>query len=131
MSGISGIWNLDGRRVDPLLLKRMTDVISHRGPDGINHWVDGPIGLGHCMLHTTPESLHEKQPLIDEKGKICLILDGRVDNREELKGALESKNISLRTETDAELVLGAYECWGERCPEKILGDFAFVIWDDR
>jgi asparagine synthase (glutamine-hydrolysing) len=88
MSGIAGIYNLDGRPVDPALLKRMTDAIAHRGPDGINHWINGPVGLGHCMLQTTPESLHETQPLTDETGQLCLTLDGRVDNRDELKAAL-------------------------------------------
>ena len=131
MSGIAGIYDLDGRPVDPALLRRMTDVIAHRGPDGVGHWVNGPVGLGHCMLHTTPESLHEKQPLLDETGNLCLTLDGRVDNRDELRAALEAKGARLRTDTDAELVLRAYECWGEKSPEKILGDFAFVIWDER
>ena len=57
MSGIAGIYNLDGRPVDRGLLRRMTDIIAHREPDGVGHWIDGPVGLGHCMLCTTPESL--------------------------------------------------------------------------
>src|SRR5262245_47171197 len=131
MSGIAAIYNLDGRPVDPQLLKRMTDAIAHRGPEGINHWIKGSVGLGHCMLQTTPESWHEKQPVIDETGELCLTLDGRVDNREELKVALEAKGARLRDDTDAELVLKAYEVWTENSAEKILGDFAYVIWDGR
>jgi len=131
VSGIAGIFNLDGRPVDPALLTRMTDVIAHRGPDGAGQWIDGSVGLGHRMLHTTPESLYEKQPLIDETGNLCLVLDGRVDNREELRTALEAKGAKLRTDTDAEMVLHAYECWGEESPKKIIGDFAFAIWDKR
>lgn len=131
MSGIVGIYNLDGRPVDPALLKRMTDEISHRGPDGVGHWIDGPVGLGHQMLCTTPESLREKQPLLDETGNLCLTLDGRVDNRDELKSAIEAKGGRLRDDTDAELVLKSYECWGESCPNRIIGDFAFAIWDKR
>ena len=129
MSGITGIYNLDGRPADGALLQRMTDVIAHRGPDGIGHWIDGSVGFGHLMLHTTPESLREKQPLSHEPGGLCLTLDGRVDNRRELRAALESKGLALRTDTDAELVLRAYECWGEDCPQNIIGDFAFAIWD--
>ncbi|MCB0173568.1 MAG: asparagine synthase (glutamine-hydrolyzing) [Anaerolineae bacterium] len=129
MSGIAGIFNRDGRPVEPELLTRMTDCIAHRGPDGINHWLAGPVGLGHAMLWTTPESLNEHQPLLDETGHLCLVLDGRVDNREELISALEAKSFRLRTDTDAEIVLRAYQCWDEACPQKIIGDFAFVIWD--
>jgi asparagine synthase (glutamine-hydrolysing) len=129
MSGLAGIYNLDGRPVDPALLRRMTERIAHRGPDGVGYWIDGPVGLGHRMLHTTPESLQEKQPLLDETGKLCLVFDGRVDNREALKEALTAKGARLRTGTDAEIVLRAYECWGEWCPKRIIGDFAFVMWD--
>jgi asparagine synthase (glutamine-hydrolysing) len=131
MSGIAGIYHLDGRRVDPELLTRMTDVIAHRGPDGVRHWIDGAVGLGHRRFHTTPESVHEDQPLLDETGNLCLILDGRVDNREELITTLETKGAKLRTDTDAEIILRAYQCWGEECPQKIVGDFAFVVWDKR
>ncbi|MBW1895562.1 MAG: asparagine synthase (glutamine-hydrolyzing) [Deltaproteobacteria bacterium] len=131
MSGIAGIYNLDGRPADAALLTSMTDAIAHRGPDGGGHWIDGPVGLGHMMLCTTPESLVEKQPLTDETGNLCLILDGRVDNRDELRSALEAKGAKLRTESDAEMILRAYECWGEESPARIIGDFAFAIWDGR
>src|SRR5215211_7897799 len=113
MSGIAGIYNLDGRPVDPALLTRITDAMSHRGPDAVGQWIGDAVGLSHRMLHTTPESLQEKQPLLNESRDICLTLDGRVDNREELKAALEAKGARLRIDTDAELVLRAYETWGE------------------
>jgi asparagine synthase (glutamine-hydrolysing) len=131
MSGIAGIFNLDGRPVDPALLGRLTGVIAHRGPDAEGHWVSGPVGLGHRMLQTTPESLHERQPLSDETGHLCLVLDGRVDNREELREGLEARGARLRDDTDAELVLWSYQIWGEECPANIIGDFAFAIWDGR
>ncbi len=129
MSGIAGIFYLDGHPVAPALVKRMTDAIARRGIDEAGHWVQGPVGLGHRMLHTTPESLRETQPFASETGDLCLTLDGRVDNREELRAALTAKGAALRTETDAEMVLRAYECWGEDCPSRIIGDFAFAIWD--
>lgn len=131
MSGIAGIYHLDGRPVDSDLLTRMTDVIAYRGPDGVGRWIDGSVGLGHRMLHATPESLYEQQPLLDETGQLCLVLDGRVDNREELKSAILMRGARLRNDTDAEIVLRTYECWGEECPKKIIGDFAFAIWDGR
>jgi len=131
MSGIAGMFNFDGRPVDAALLRRMTGAMAHRGPDGAAHWVRGPTGLGHVMLHTTPESLLEQQPLTDDAGALCLVLDGRVDNREELRRSLESNGARLRSDTDAELVLQAYGCWGEDCPARIIGDFAFAIWNNR
>lgn len=132
MSGITGVCNVDGRPVDPALLQRMTQAIAHRGPDGIGHWLAGPIALGHAMLYTTPESLRETQPLsmdLTRQGGLCLTLDGRVDNRSELWAALKSKGCAPRADTDAELVLRAYECWGEDCARHIIGDFAFAVWD--
>jgi asparagine synthase (glutamine-hydrolysing) len=131
MSGIAGIYNLDGHPVDAGALKRLTEAIRHRGPDGVGQWVRGSVGLGQCMFHTTPESRHERQPLLDETGDLCLTLDGRVDNRDELRSALVCRGANLRTDTDAEMVLRAYQCWGEQCPEKIIGDFAFAVWDGR
>lgn len=131
MSGIAAIYNLNGRPLERALLGRMTDVIAHRGPDGSGLFVDGAVGLSHQMLRTTPESLREEQPLADETGDLILTLDGRVDNRDELKAELNAKGLELRADTDAELVLRAYQAWGEECPQRIIGDFAFVIWDKR
>ena len=75
--------------------------------------------------------MHEKQPLTNENSALCLTLDGRIDNRSELRCWLDSKGLPLRDDSDAELVLRAYECWGEECPNRLLGDFAFAIWDAR
>jgi asparagine synthase (glutamine-hydrolysing) len=131
MSGITGICNLDGRPADHVLLRQMTEAVAHRGPDGIRYWIDGPIGLSHLMLQTTPESVHEEQPLTNRDATLCLTMDGRIDNRLELRYALESSGFPPRDDTDVELVLRAYECWAEDCPGRLLGDFAFAIWDAR
>ncbi len=131
MSGIAGLFNLDGRPVDRDQLARMSEALAHRGPDGSGAWISGPVGLAHRMLHTTPEALLETQPLQDEDGKLCLVLDGRIDNREELRAALEAQGLRLRDATDAELVLRSYQAWGEECGSRMIGDFAFALWDQR
>ncbi len=131
MSGIAGIYDLRGGPVDPALVRRMADAAAHRGSDGSGYWSEGPIGLGHRMLHSTPESLAETQPLSSEAGDLVLVLDGRVDNRAELRAELETSGMRLRDDTDAELVLRAYEKWGSACPTRIIGDFAFAIWDGQ
>ncbi|MDF0676281.1 MAG: asparagine synthase (glutamine-hydrolyzing) [Nitrospira sp.] len=129
MSGLAGIYHLDSRPVEFALLERMTYRVAHRGPDASDCWVKGPIGIGHTMLQTTPESLYERQPWLDESGTICLALDGRIDNREDLMLSLSTAGFDLRADTDAELLLRAYQHWGEHCPEHVIGDFAFVVWD--
>jgi asparagine synthase (glutamine-hydrolysing) len=131
MSGIAGIYNSNGAPIERDLLKKMAESLAHRGPDGSSFWAAGNVGLAHLMLHTTPESIHERQPLCDESGSLWLVLDGRVDDREGLRSALQSHGATLRDDTDAELVLKAYEVWGEQCPAHIVGDFAFAIWDSR
>jgi asparagine synthase (glutamine-hydrolysing) len=130
MSGITGIFHFDGRPVNPEILKRMTDVASHRGPDGSGYWCAGPIGLGHRMFHTTPESLHERQPLTDDEFLLCLTSDGRIDNREDLKRSLASSDFRLRTDTDAKSCCKPTDA-KEGCAQKLIGDFAFVILDER
>ncbi|MGH7935041.1 MAG: asparagine synthase-related protein [Candidatus Binataceae bacterium] len=129
MSGIALIYHLDGRPADPLVLARMLDAIPYRACDGRGCWNDGPIAIGHAKLCATPESLHEIQPLSDEAGTLRLTFDGRVDNRADLHAALTAKGAQIRDDTDAELVLRACQVWGEEAPLRIIGDFAFAIWD--
>lgn len=130
MSGICGIVNLNGAPVDPELLKKMAEAAAYRGPDGIHYWIQGNVGLAHLALHTTPESLRERQPLVNRRGDLVLTADARVDNRDELIPFLTAKgHLQEKDPTDADLILAAYECWAERCPEHIIGDFAFAIWD--
>lgn len=129
MSGIAVMFNLDGRPSDSRAVGRMLNSMCHRGPDGQASIVIGPMVLGHARLCTTQESLREHQPLQDESAQLALVFDGRVDNREELKDALTSAGMPPRDDTDAELVLRAYACWGEESPARIVGDFAYVIWD--
>ena len=129
MSGIAGIIHFDGKPVEPGQVEAMTAAMHYRGPDGINHWRKGNVALGQCMLRTTPESLEETQPLTNENESLVLVMDGRVDNYEELRRELLGRGAVLRTRADAELVLRAYEVWGRYCLSHIEGDFALMIWD--
>lgn len=131
MSALAGIYYLDNRTVDSVDLSRMIDILAHRGPDGANIWSEGPIGLGHRMLWTTPESLLEKLPLVKQLGDLAITADARIDNRSELIAALDFTDCASEKITDSQLILAAYEKWGDRCPEQLLGDFAFAIWDGR
>ena len=131
MSGIVGIVHFDGKPVEPDQIEQMTAAIAYRGPDGITHWVDGPVALGQCMLRTTPEALEETQPLANEDRSIILVMDGRVDNWETLRQQLLAQEVLLRSRSDAELVLRSYEIWGKACLTHMEGDFALAIWDAK
>lgn len=122
---------MDGGPVEPGLIERMTGIMAYRGPDGIAHWHGPSAALGHCMMHTTAESLEESQPLTNEDGSLVLVLDGYLTNWEDLRAELLGRGARLRNRSDAELVLRAYEAWGEDCARHIDGEYAFVIWDQR
>lgn len=131
MSGIAGIFNLSGAPVAHERIDRMLASMSHRGPDGRSIWRNQSVALGHLMLHTTPESLHETLPLVHSTGEFVLVSDARIDNRDELIAALNLRDRPAEKFRDSDLIMAAYEKWGETCPSKLLGAFAFVIWDRR
>jgi asparagine synthase (glutamine-hydrolysing) len=129
MSGICGIVRFDN---DPRGLSdvtRMTHAMSYRGPDGIAHWYDDKVALGHCLLRTTEEAAEEVQPLRNEQGSIVLVMDGTLWNASELRRQLTSAGAVLRNRSDSELVLRSYEIWGRDCLSQIDGDFALAIYN--
>ncbi len=109
----------------------MSSALAHRGPDRAGLWYSGPVGLAHRMLHTTPEALHERLPLASPEGHFVLTADARIDNRSELIGRLGLRGSEEASVTDADLILAAYAKWGRGCPEKLLGAFAFALWDEQ
>ncbi|MEJ2649820.1 MAG: lasso peptide isopeptide bond-forming cyclase, partial [Sedimentisphaerales bacterium] len=131
MSGIFGIYNFDKRPADLAELNQIAECLAHRGPDGSGIWHSGPVGLVHRMLWTTPESLHEQQPLLSSAGDLVLTADARIDNRAELISRLALNDLLPNELSDGTLILKAYQKWGEECAEKLIGDFAFAIWDSR
>jgi asparagine synthase (glutamine-hydrolysing) len=129
MSGIVGVYHRSGMPVDPVVLSRMLDVIAHRGPHGKTVWWNESVGLGLCMLHSTPESSAERLPQREATSSLVIAADVRIDNREELAGLLGLRRGSMEVLTDSEFVLAAYARWGTSCVQRLLGDFAFAIWD--
>jgi asparagine synthase (glutamine-hydrolysing) len=129
MSAIAGILYLDRKPVEQNHLTKMLDILEHRGSDGANIWSEGNVGFIHRMLWTTPESLLETLPL--EKGNLVITADARIDNRDELISALKLSYLPKEKITDSDLILAAYQKWGKDCPDKLLGDFAFAIWDKQ
>ena len=131
MSGFAALFRFDGAPADPAVLSAMTESISYRAPDGKAQWVNGSAAISHLMLRTTAESLEETQPLANEDASVVLAMDGWLANYEELRAELTARGARLRTRADAELVLRAFEVWGDACLRHIEGEYAFVIWDVR
>jgi asparagine synthase (glutamine-hydrolysing) len=129
MSGIGGILKLDGVSPGQADFQSLMAGLAHRGPDGEGTWLDQSVALGHRMLWTTPESLHEKLPL--QRDGLTITADARIDNRSQLIPQLDFRNRPLDSIADSEIILAAYLKWGEDCPGKLIGDFAFAIWDER
>jgi asparagine synthase (glutamine-hydrolysing) len=131
MSAIFGVVRWDGRPVVRREIERMSERLSHRGSDGSGVWVDGSVGLGHRMRHAMPESVREHQPLHWATPSLTITADARIDNRDELIAALGLRARAREGIADSQVILAAYERWGEECPQRLIGDFAFAIWDSR
>lgn len=128
MSGILGIWNRDGRPINASLLDGLARTLTHRGPDGCALWTDRSIGLACQLLHVTPESSIEVQPLALFSGSV-VVFDGRLDNRDELFALLRPITDLADDAPDPALVLAAYEHFGEQFPGRLAGDFALGLFD--
>ena len=129
MCGIAGIVNLNPHaRVDEARLKRMRDVLRHRGPDGAGLWIDGPVGFGHRRLSIV-DLAGGHQPMANEDESVWITYNGEIYNHAALRPGLEAAGHVYRTRSDTETILHLYEEDGERCVEKLQGMFAFAIWD--
>jgi asparagine synthase (glutamine-hydrolysing) len=131
MSAIAGIVHLDGRPVEAGLIERMTACMAYRGIDGISHWQQGCIALGHGLLRTTVASAHEAQPLLDARSQLAIVMDGRIDNRASLRKELAQLGREPLNSSDSALALCAFEAWGSASVGRFDGDFALAIWDAR
>jgi asparagine synthase (glutamine-hydrolysing) len=129
MSGIVGLIRTNGDRIEPVLVRALGALLAGRGPDAQAVHCDGPAAFGHALLRTGPESDADRQPLSLD-GRTWIVADARVDARSVLTARLEADHrTTLRSASDAELILRAYLTWGDRCVDYLLGDFAFAIWD--
>src|SRR5215468_7438731 len=131
MCGIAGIFDYRGQReVDRSLLRRMTDALGHRGPDGDGfHFAPG-VGLGHRRLAIVDLATGD-QPLFNEDGTICVVYNGEIYNFQSLMAELAALGHIFRTRCDTEVIVHAWEEWGEDCLDRFNGMFAFALWDAK
>lgn len=131
MCGITGIFNIDGRPVSVPVLKKMTDVVTHRGPDSEGYWTDSFIGFGHRRLSILDLSPAGHQPMMSDDGRYVIIYNGEVYNFQNLRVELETLGYAFRSKTDTEVVLKAFQQWGTDAILKFNGMFAFALWDKK
>lgn len=131
MCGIAGVLHRDGRPASPVVMKAMTDIIAHRGPDGEGHYCDGPIGLGHRRLSIIDLSDAARQPMTTRDGRYVITYNGEIYNFHELKADLSARGHLFHSSGDSEVLLTAFAEWGLDALRKLNGMFAFGIWDKR
>ena len=129
MCGIAGIVDASRTREQfGPLLKRMTDVISHRGPDDAGFFADDGIGLGMRRLSII-DIAGGKQPVYNEDNRFVVVFNGEIYGYEELRAQLRAKGHRFRAEGDTEVIVHLYEEYGQDCVQHLRGMFAFALWD--
>ncbi len=129
MCGIVGVLNHDRAPVPGPLLRRMTDAMAHRGPDGAGVWCGDGVGFGHRRLAIIGLGPEGDQPMVSADGRYVLTYNGELYNYAELRAELRAGGFPCRSQTDTEVVLRAFEAWGPACVDRFNGMFAFGVWD--
>ncbi|MBX7226686.1 MAG: asparagine synthase (glutamine-hydrolyzing) [Chitinophagales bacterium] len=132
MCGIAGIWKLNNSTLQLEDIKRFTDALFHRGPDGSGYslYNNNQLGFGHRRLSILDLTESGRQPMEFGEGKYAITFNGEIYNFLELRKELKTYGYTFRTDTDTEVILAAYHKWGKNCLKKFNGMFAFAIWDN-
>ena len=129
MCGIAGIVNKNNETVSMTKLKRMTDIIEHRGPDAQGQWSESAVALGHRRLSIIDLSKESNQPMISNDCNYVITYNGEVYNYLEIREELKEKGVKFKTSSDTEVILEAYKAYGETCLQRFNGMWAFCIYD--
>jgi asparagine synthase (glutamine-hydrolysing) len=129
MCGIAGFMRVCAPGADASTLRRMGEVIRHRGPDAGGEYLDHLVGLAHRRLSIVDLSPLGNQPMFFGDGRLVIVFNGEIYNFQELRSELEAGGVSFRSHTDTEVILALYLQMGARCLERLNGMFALAIWD--
>ncbi|MDN3554782.1 asparagine synthase-related protein [Halomonas maura] len=129
MSAILGRIHFSARPVDPAAFGAALATLDHYGREGASMRVEAGVGLGYQRLDVSPSSVHECQPLGD--GHFAIVADAILDNRDSLCDELHIESHRRSLIPDSRLLLLAYRRWGRECVQRLVGDFAFALWDAR
>ena len=130
MCGIAGILRLDDQEVSPQRLEAMIAQVHHRGPDAAEWFVNRNVGLAHSRLSIIDLG-NGRQPMQTSDGRLTVTFNGEIFNYVELRRTLIEQGHQFRTQSDTEVILHAYEEYGEHCVEHFNGQWAFAIWDKQ
>ncbi|MFQ5638470.1 MAG: asparagine synthase (glutamine-hydrolyzing) [bacterium] len=130
MCGITGIFDLKGKPVERKDIFNMTTRLKHRGPDGMDTFVDSNIALGHTRLAVI--DIHGgDQPIFNEDRSVVIVFNGEIYNFQEIRENLIQKGHRFSSHGDTEVIVHLYEEEGIDCLKKLRGMFAFALWDKR
>lgn len=131
---MSAIYGIGHFKDEPVPLQQgltLMNALDKYNADDARYWHRGAIFLGCHAQWITPESIGEQLPHYDKRRELTITADAIIDNREDLFESLQLDNPYRKIVTDSELILLAYDKWGEDAPKYLIGDFAFMIWDER
>ncbi|MCR9219884.1 MAG: asparagine synthase (glutamine-hydrolyzing) [Alphaproteobacteria bacterium] len=134
MCGIAGYFLKQGTLSAPdsdERLARMAQSLRHRGPQGEGLWSGPGIGFAHRRLKILDLSDNARQPMTDDSGKVHIVFNGEIYNFQELREELAARGVRFKSTGDTEVLLKAYLEWGDETPEKLIGMFAFAVFDAR
>jgi asparagine synthase (glutamine-hydrolysing) len=129
MSALAGIWRFDGKPQPDADCGRMLAAQRLYGPHDERQWCNGTLAMGRRLFRLLPEDIHDRQPLQSRDGRLTLVADLRLDNRDDLVMELGLPAQEARQICDAAILLETLDRWGERALERLVGDFAFALWD--
>ncbi len=131
MCGITGIFDIRQQRIiDAATLTRMNESQHHRGPNEGGQHLEAGIGLGHRRLSIIDLSTGQ-QPLYNEDRSVCVVFNGEIYNYQALIPELQALGHVFHTRSDTEVIVHAWEAWGENCVQRFRGMFAFALWDSK
>lgn len=129
MSALSGFWSLGVPLPPGEACRRMVEAQKSYGPHSQQVRERAEVAFGATLFHLLPEDHLDRQPLVSADGRFLLVADLRIDNRSELARAIGRDGPDLDRRSDSELLLAAFERWGEDVVDRLIGDFAFAVWD--
>ncbi|WP_418647189.1 XrtA/PEP-CTERM system amidotransferase [Thauera butanivorans] len=131
MCGIAGLFDTRGKRdFDRELMRRMNDIQHHRGPDEGGYHFEPGVALAHRRLSIIDLATGQ-QPLFNQDGSVGIVFNGEIYNFQELVPELEALGYVFRTRSDTEVIVHAWQAWGEDCVQRLRGMFAFAIHDRK
>lgn len=131
MCGIAGVFHMDGTPVAAAHLVPLAHVLRHRGPDASGVWAAGPVGFAHRRLSVLDLSEAGRQPMHNEDGRVTVCYNGEIYNFADVRRDLEALGHRFHSATDTEVIVHAWEAWGEAAWSRFNGMFAFALWDAR